>query len=69
MRTIIHRYPSQMERRIVIGVELDMTASQCNKLIDDAHSQGKVLGVHVMSALIGAGGLYGYMWAKKTGRI
>jgi len=69
MRTIIHRYPSQIERRIVVGVELDMTASQCNQLIDAAENKGKFLGVHVMSLALGAAGLYGYQWAKKHGKI
>ncbi len=69
MRSFHTRYPSTIERRIVVGVELDMTAAQCNTLIDDAEKKGKVLGVHVISALLGAGALYGYQYAKKTGRI
>lgn len=69
MRTIMNRYPSTMERRIVIGISLDMSAEQCNTLIDAAENKGKFLGVHVISVLLGAGALYGYQYAKKTGRI
>ena len=69
MRTITPRYPLQRDSRIVVGVELDMSASQCNTLIDAAESKGKFLGIHVISAALGAGALYGFQWAKKNGKI